>query len=144
MRRHNHRDMLERLTDALVEDILNASDKEILSEVAEECAAPKVEADKVRRLFEKAQAMAAKKRLVAAREAIEHDKPQRAKVIPLNSLQARCKLETILHEHPEETREFTLAARKGKDLSDADVLGMLEDLQELGLYNPESESETDK
>lgn len=144
MRKHNHHELIERLTDALIEDILNASDEEILSELAEESGASKVEAGNVRKLFEKAQTMSAKKRLVAAREAIEQEKPQRAKVIPLNSLQARRKLETILNEHPEETRELTLAARKGTDLSDADILGMLEDLQELGLYNPESESKTDK
>lgn len=142
MRKQNHQELLERLTDALVEDILSASDEEILSEATEDYGDPKVEADKVRMLFEKTRAMTAKKRLVAAREAIEQEKPEREKVIHLPPLQARRKLETLLHEHPEATSEFTLAARKGKDLSDEDVLGMLEDLQELGLYNPEDEPET--
>ena len=136
--------MLEKLSEALVEDILSASDEEILSEAKEEYRNPQEEADAVLLLFEKARTMSAKKRLLAAREAIEQEKPLRAKVIPLNALQARRKLESILHEHPEATSEFTLAARKGTDLSDADVLGMLEDLQDLGLYIPDDESDTDK
>jgi 6-pyruvoyl-tetrahydropterin synthase len=146
MKRRSHQEMLESLSDALVKDILNAYDDEILSEVSEEFGTSKAEADHVRELFERAQAMVAKKRLKAAREAIEKQKitPQRVKVIPLNPLEARRKLEALLNEYPEATRDFTLAARKGKDLSDADILSMLEDLQELGLYNPETESESEK
>jgi GDP-D-mannose dehydratase len=141
MRKQYHREMLERLTYALVEDIVNASDAEILSEAAEDYNDPKGEADKVRMIFEKAHAITAKKRLVAAREALEKEKAKGQKIIHLDPLRARRKLDSLLRENPEATREFTLAARKGKELSDDDVLGMLEDLVELGLYNPEAETE---
>jgi hypothetical protein len=146
MKKRSNQEMLESLSDALVTDILNASDEEILSEGSEEFGTSKAEADHVRELFKQAQAMVAKKRLKAAREEIEQQRktPQRVKIIPLKPLEARRKLEALLNEHPEATREFTLAARKGKDLSDADILSMLEDLQELGLYNPETEPESEK
>ena len=146
MRRQSHREMLDHLADVLVEDILNTSDKEILSEAAEDYGSPTTEAKRVRDILIKAQTQAAKKRLLVARSAVnQHNKePQKAKVIFLRPLQARRTLATVLQKHSESTQEFSLAARKGKDLSDADVLSMLEDLRELGLYDPETDTETEK
>ncbi|MDR3579203.1 MAG: hypothetical protein P4L44_04475 [Oryzomonas sp.] len=146
MRTQSHRDMLDHLTDALVEDILNTSDKEILSEAAEDSGSPEAEATRVREILKTAQTLAAKKRLSAARLAVAQQKkePQKGKVITLDPLQARRTLATILQKHPESTQEFTLAARKGKELSDSDVLSMLEDLRELGIYDPEADTETNK
>jgi hypothetical protein len=146
MRTQSHREMLDHLTDALVEDILHTSDKEILSEATEDSGSPAAEATRVREILKTAQTMAAKKRLSVARTAVDQQKkePQRGKVISLTPLQARRTLETVLQKHPESTQEFTLAARKGKDLSDSDILSMLEDLRELGLYDPDTDTETDK
>lgn len=134
-------EMLERLRDALVQEILEATDAEILKEVEEDHRSIVGEADKVRALFEQAQKLVAKKRLTAAKEAIAQEKELGRKIIDISPAVARRKLAAILNGHPEVTKEFTLAARKGKDLSDSDVLGMLEDLQELGLYHPEDDSE---
>lgn len=138
--------MLDHLADALVGDILNASDEEILSEAEEESGSSAREAARVRDLLKTAQTLAAKKRLSAARAAVERLKKEQqlGKIISLNPSQARRTLATVLHKHPESAQEFTLAARKGKDLSDSDILSMLEDLQELGLYDPEADTETDK
>lgn len=146
MRRQSHREMLDYLADVLVEDILDTSDAELLSEAAEESGSHVAEASRVREILKTAQTLAAKKRLNAARAAVDQQEqvPQRGKVISLNPSQARRTLATVLQKHPESTQEFTLAARKGKDLSDSDVLSMLEDLQELGLYDPERDAETDK
>ena len=36
--------------------------------------------------------------------------------------------------------KLTLAARNENELSDADVLGMLQDLEELGIIRPDDES----
>lgn len=131
--------MLEHLADALVEEILNTSDEEILKEAEEDYGNPKQEADKARALYENVLAMMGKKRLLSAREALLKQKAH-GRVIPnIGPGEARRKLETILKQHPEATGEFSLAARKGKDLSDEDILGMLEDLQDLGLYNPEDD-----
>jgi CO/xanthine dehydrogenase Mo-binding subunit len=145
MKKHGHRERLVRLTEELVEDVLRASEKEVLSESDADFETVTAQADHVRALLDKALINVAKKRLLAAREAVDQRKEQwKAKVFQLNPLQARRKLDALLHEHPEATKEFTLAARKGSDLSDADILNMLEDLQELGLYDPETDPETDK
>lgn len=138
--------MLDNLANALVADILNASDEEILAETEEVAGSAAVEANHVRDILKTAQTMAAKKRLATARAAVEQQKKgkQGGKVISLNPAQARRTLATVLQNHPESTQEFTMAARKGKELSDSDVLNMLEDLQELGLYDPETDTGTDK
>jgi choline dehydrogenase-like flavoprotein len=138
--------MLEHLTDALVEDILKATDEEILSETEEDAGSAVAEASRVREIMKTAQNLAAKNRLTAARAAVDRQKkdPSLRKVISLNPSQARRALASVLQKHPESTQEFTLAARKGKDLSDSDVLSMLEDLQDLGLYDPEADNEIDK
>jgi hypothetical protein len=47
-----------------------------------------------------------------------------------------------LRDAPETSTKLTLAARKGQDLSDADVFGMLEDLADLGLLPPTDEGLT--
>jgi hypothetical protein len=142
-KRQDHREMLDHLSDKLVEDIMSLSDEEIIAEAREEYSDLESEANCVRAIFAKAQAEVGRKRLLAAQEAIrlENGKPQRPKVISLNAFQARRKLEAVLREHGEEAGELTLAARKGKELSDSDVFLMLEDLQELGYYTPEDEPE---
>lgn len=146
MSRQSHREMLDHLTDVLVEDILNTPDNEILSEAAEESGSPTTEATRVREILKTAQALAAKKRLATARAAVDNQEKeaQLGKVVSLNPFQARRALARVLQKHPESTQEFTLAARKGKDLSDSDVLSMLEDLRDLGLYDPEADTEADK
>mgnify|MGYP007054664362 CR=1 FL=1 len=53
--------------------------------------------------------------------------------------QQRARLQRALEQTPETAKRLTLAARKGEDLSDEDVLGMLEDLEELGIIPPESD-----
>jgi len=137
----NHVEMLTRLTDALVEDILNASDEDILKEAVEDYGDPNGEAAKVRALYEKTQVMMSKKRLLMAKSAVDQEKCLRRNIPHINPNEARGKLEAILRENPEASREFTLAARKGQELSDSDVVGMLEDLQELGLYHPEDDQD---
>ncbi len=146
MKRQNHREMLDNLADTLVADILTASDEDILAEAEEDTGSAVAEANRVRDILKTAQTIAAKKRLAAARAAVEQQKcrQQGRKVISLSPAQARNTLAAVLQNHPESTQEFTLAARKGKDLSDSDVQHMLEDLQELGLYDPENDTETEK
>lgn len=141
MRRDSHREKLDHLADALVKDILHASDEEILSETADEGKSAKTEADRIRSLLKNAEIQVAKRCLTAAREAVSQHKNEqrRCKIISLDPLKARRALGEVLKKHPESTQQFTLAARKGKDLSDSDVMSILEDLQELGLYDPDTE-----
>jgi len=145
MKRQSHLEKLTRLADALAEEVLSAPDDEILSEAEGEFSSVQDEAGHVLGILEKAKQQAAKRRLYAAKEAIAQYKNQTmGKVIILDPAAARRKLDQILKEHPESTQEFTLAARKGRDLSDSDVLSMLEDLQELGLYDPNTHPQDGK
>ena len=55
---------------------------------------------------------------------------------------ARARLRAIV-DTPGLPQKVTLAARKENELSDADILGMLEDLQELGIL-PRDDSQGGK
>lgn len=134
-------EMLSRLAYALVEDILSATDEEVLKEAAEIYDDPTEEVKKATAIFQKARTAAGKKRLVAAQAAVRSENQSGAKILHMDGPTARRKLNTILRDHPEAGAEFTLAARKEQELSDDDVKGMLDDLRELGIYNPEDESE---
>jgi hypothetical protein len=145
MKKHCHREMLNHLADELVNDVLNTPDEEILSEAAEDFGSAQAVADHVRGILAKAQLQAAKQNLVAARRAVDqqNDPERRAKVISLDPVRARRALKNILQDCSSDL-PITLAARKETELSDSDVLTMLEDLQSLGLFNPDFEEESDK
>jgi hypothetical protein len=145
MKKHCHREMLNHLSDELVNDVLNTPDEEILAEAAEDFGSAQTVADHVRGILAKAQLQASKQRLVAARKAVDqqNDPENRTKVISLDPIRARRALNKILQDSSSDL-PITLAARKETDLSDADVLTMLEDLLSLGLFNPELEQEDDK
>ncbi|NTF47034.1 hypothetical protein G6L77_01850 [Agrobacterium rhizogenes] len=49
---------------------------------------------------------------------------------------ARARLRAVV-DTPGLPQKVTLAARKENELSDADILGMLEDLRELGVLPPD-------
>ena len=55
---------------------------------------------------------------------------------PIDMTKARERLHGVLTTLPEAQR-LTLAARKESELSDADVVGLLEDLRELGVAFPD-------
>lgn len=135
--------MIELLADSLVEDILNASDEDILSEAQGDSIDPKLEADKARALFDQTRIILGKKRLNSAKEELTKKKHNESrKIINLNPNEARKRLHKILAQCPEETTNITLAARDERELSDNDVLEMLEDLETLGV--PTSSSERDE
>lgn len=124
---------LDRLADALAEDILNASDQDILTEVKEDGEDPAAIAAQVQTVFENAKAKVAKRRLAAAKAGAAANRRRTADVVRLDPAEARRTLERALTRDPETASKVTLAARKGEALSDEDVRGMLEDLDELGI-----------
>lgn len=137
MKKRHHREMLEHLSDELVNDVMNTSDEEILAEAAEDFGSVHAVADHVRGILAKAQQQSAKQRLVAARKEVDqqNDLERRAKVISLDPVRARRALQKLLESSSDVP--ITLAARKETEMSDADVLTMLEDLQHLGLFHPD-------
>jgi hypothetical protein len=131
---NSNREALDRLGDALVEDILAASDEAILAETKQDGEDPEAVADAMRALFEKVVAADGMARMATAKAAVAADRRRSAAVIPLNPEAARRLLNRALARDPEVASKLTMAARKGKagDLSDDEVRSLLEDFHELG------------
>lgn len=132
-RKSADREALDRLVDFLVEDALNASDEDILAEAREAGIEPESDAARLRALFERTVLDANKRRLLAAKAAVRADKSvpgRRATVLDIQ--EARRRLELLL-EQRNTALPITMAARKESELSDADVMSMVHDLEELGL-----------
>ena len=137
--RKTDRAALLRLADAFVEDILAASDEEILAEAREDRADPAATAARGRALFDTAMIAAGKNRLATAKAALaQQQKP--ATIIKLDPAEARRRLERVLRQDPDTARKLTLAARNGQGLSDNDVQGLLQDLADLGIDTDREES----
>ena len=134
------REALSRLSDVLIEDILAATDQEILAEFLEAKGDPAKNAEAMRALFETSVLKANKDRLRAAQAGLAASR--RSTVAPkiVSVENARERLRRVLASCPPDTK-LTLAARNENELSDADVIGILQDLEELGIEAPGDESD---
>lgn len=129
------RDALDRLADALVDDVLAASDQEILAELRESGGDPDKLAGDMRALFERSVLAANKSKLAAAKAGAARTKAMAVPAsAPIDITAARKRLHDIL-QTPSTLQKLTMAARKESELSDADVIGMLEDLRALGIID---------
>jgi hypothetical protein len=129
---------LDRLADAFVDDILQTSDEEILAEFTESHGDPAKNTADMHALFERTVLATNKRRLKAAQAGVAASRTL-ARVTPvpaINIAEARQRLRRILASGTADVK-LTLAARKEDELSDSDVLGILEDLQELGVMPPD-------
>jgi hypothetical protein len=134
------REALDRLADALVDDILNASDEDILTEFQESYGDPGRNAEEMQAIFEKSILTANKRRLAAAKVGAAASRIKGSTGAALIDItEARRRLRAVL-DNPEASKKLTMAARKESELSDADVLGMFEDLDELGGLPPDDNS----
>jgi hypothetical protein len=125
---------LDSVAEKLAEDVLNATDAEILAEAKEDGRDIAAEAASSRAIFARALAAQGKRRMAAARAAIDARAATPAPTArQLSPEQARQLLARALRDVPETSAKLTMAARKGQDLSDEDVYGMLDDLTDLGL-----------
>jgi uncharacterized membrane-anchored protein YjiN (DUF445 family) len=131
--KRSDRTALDRLVDALVNDILNASDQELLEEVRNDQGDPAAIAATTRALFEESAVTTAKSLLAAAKAAVAADRRRLGSVAKTDMTEASRCLQDLLASDPETRGKLTLAARKGKGLSEEDMRGMLEDLEELGV-----------
>jgi hypothetical protein len=129
--REEARKAIRALRRVMVDDIMAASDEEILTQFAEDVGSPNENAARMRALFEGTVLLANKVRLQAARAgAVASKASSPSSPIPIS--EARARLRQVLDAHAHD-KSFTLAARKESELSDADVLDMLEVMRELGL-----------
>ena len=118
----------DRLTDALVEDILAASEADLLAEAradADQGAA------KARAAFARACRTARLRGVAQGRAPARRRKPA-MDIRALDPETARGWLNTLIAGNPETASKFA-SARNSKGLSDEDVYGMLERLQERGV-----------
>jgi len=135
------REALARLADVLVDDLLAASDQEIVAEFVEAQGDPAKNAEAMRILFEKSVLKANKNRLHAAQAGLAADQAAQVNLKIVSMTNVRARLKRTLANCPPEVK-VTLAARNENELSDADVLGMLQDLEELGIVAPDDENGT--
>jgi hypothetical protein len=128
------RDALNRMADFFVDEILSASDEDVLAEFAETHGDPDHSAVQMRALFEKSLLRSNKKRLAAAKAGAADSRrlAMVSKTVTVDVQTARARLRAVV-DTPGLPERITLAARKENELSDLDILGMLEDLQELGI-----------
>lgn len=131
---------LDRLTDALVDDILGASDAEILAEAAELGSDPAQIANDIRTRFETAVLHAGKARMLAARKAVTMDRQRGGAVIPLKGAEARRRYDELVASDATLASKLTLAARKGEGQSERDIESTIEDLAELGALDEDEDN----
>lgn len=124
---------LENLTNELLNDLLEATDEEIIAEAVEDGVDIDQAVSSVRSLIEK-------KRYKIAQEKIRSQKTgQKGRVIDIG--EARKRILKALEQNPTHADSFTMAARSGKNLPDEDILGCYEDMVELGLIKEDQDSD---
>jgi hypothetical protein len=138
--RKTDRAALDRLADALVDDILSASDEEILAETTDTHGDPEELAAEMRALFEKTFHEEGKAKLVAAKKAANAARTLGPTVVPLDNAEARRRYERMVAGDSELSDKLTMAARKGEGESERDIEGVTEDLAELGAFDQEDDS----
>jgi hypothetical protein len=121
---------LDRLIDALVEDILATPDADLLAEAHADRDAG---ATMARRAFEKASRTVTLRRLSASERRGRRARRVSANIRALDPKTARGWLDEFMASNPETASTLTSGARRGDKLSDEDVYVMLEALQERGI-----------
>lgn len=117
--------------DIMVDDILEATDEEIINEVVEDGIDIDKEVFKIKRIFNK-------RRYNVAKKIVEDKKRGEGRTSNTVSIEdARQKINNVIKNNPEALESFTKAARSGVDIPDDDIIGYYEDLSELGFFDGE-------
>lgn len=138
----NGRKQLDRLADALFEDYQAMSDDEIREELGQDGVDQA--AAQFDELFEQADLAVRKSRLRAAQDAVRaQGEPRTDKTTVVSLDQARKRLASLQRQGKDSRVGLMLAARKGtssiQDMSDNDVQSLIEDLEELGLWESDED-----
>lgn len=130
---------LDELAIALAQEHLDISDEELLREAAEVgdlrsiFASSKSEVDSILSGGTNKTLAEARRELVS----FKNNLPANSKVVDIDS--ARKRLTEALGKGAKAGDKITLAARDGKGVSDADIQGLLDDADELGLFDTDGE-----
>ena len=134
------RKALNRLADALVDDVLDSSDEEVLAEAEEDGIDAAGLADHLRGVFERTVSEAGKAKLAAASRAAADAERSSARIVRIDRADARRRYDAMIAEDPKLTERLTLAARKGEGHSERDIESAIEDLAELGAFDEEDDA----
>lgn len=134
------RDAMRRLENALIDDILNATDDEIAAEAAEEGIDLEAQATAMRSIFERARLESGKTRMAAAKAAAAaHRSAALRGRVP--RLQPGV-FEGRAANDVGNARKLTMAARNGTEQSERDLKSVEEDLAELNALLEEEGKES--
>jgi uncharacterized protein YgfB (UPF0149 family) len=134
-------EQLQRIADALDDDILNASPEQLREELAAEgLDEAKVIAEMDAALAE-AKKSCGKLRIQQAKAAVAARGSEASKVSPIDRERVRSKLDAMRSGADENVAGMMMAARKGKKLSDKDEEGTLDDLAQLEALENEGDDE---
>jgi hypothetical protein len=128
-KRPTDREAIRRLQDALVEDIMSASDEEIAAEAMEEGVDLERQAEAMRAMFERQVLEAGKARMTAAKAAAAAYRAGAAPGGPMPP--APTGYRAAATKTTDRARKLTMAARNGAEQSERDLAGVEEDLAEL-------------
>jgi hypothetical protein len=135
------REELERIEDALIDIILNASGADLRNELTEAGIDPDSMIAEVDATISAAKAECVRKRLRDARSAVEKWQKRNGVATTAAIDAARAKLNRMRSGDQELDRKMMLAARKGDGLSESDMNGVLEDLAALEELEREGKDE---
>lgn len=135
------REELERIEDALVDSILNASGDELRAELSAAGVDPETCIAEVDATIAAAKAECARKRLNDARIELAAWRKSGAKANVTALDAARAKFERLRSGDQDLKQRLMLAARKGEGLSDSDMEALLEDLAALDELEGRKEDE---
>lgn len=117
--------------DIMVDDILEATDEEIINEAIEDGIDIDKEVFKIKRIFNKRRYDVAKKIVKDKRRGEDRT----SNTVSIED--ARQKINDVIKSNPEALESLTKAARSGVDIPDDDIIGYYEDLSELGFFDGE-------
>ena len=131
------REKIGELLDAAIADVASATDQEILDDINDLYGG----SDNIERefsaIFEKAQTIARKEKLLSAKSELDQEKRTQNSVVQFDRNAARQQYNSLVANDPETAKKMTLAARNGRGQSERDIDSALEDLAELGALGSE-------
>lgn len=132
---------LDFLVDDFVDNVLNTSDEEILSEYKNQDGNSELLATEMLALFQKSLLLSNKQRMLDAKAGVIADREgsKLNESMPLDDISDARKHLHLLLNQPGIPHGLTLAARNEDELSDEDVFGILQDLFEIGVKAPKTD-----
>ncbi|HNP37739.1 MAG TPA: hypothetical protein PKK10_18000 [Woeseiaceae bacterium] len=124
-------EQLQRIEDALLESLLNASPEELREEISAAGGDPDALIADVEATIAAAKAACARQRLQDARAELAEWRDHKETADTESFAAARDKLQRVRSGDKASNEKMMLAARKEKGLSDSDFGGLLEDLVDL-------------